>query len=163
MTKKKAGRSRGDRPGASAHAGGIGGVSAGDGSGGVAPAGVAPAGVAAAGVAPAGVAAAGVADVRPGDDASARGHGWTFLTNHGHVLVCLAREPELRVRDVATRVGITERAAIRIVGDLVAAGYLERRRVGRRNAYALRLDTPMRHPVEAYVPVRALVESVLAP
>ena len=153
MTKKKAGRSRGDRPGASAHAGGIGGVSAGDGSGGVAPAGVAPAGVA----------AAGVADVRPGDDASARGHGWTFLTNHGHVLVCLAREPELRVRDVATRVGITERAAIRIVGDLVAAGYLERRRVGRRNAYALRLDTPMRHPVEAYVPVRALVESVLAP
>lgn len=86
-------------------------------------------------------------------------HHWTFLTNHAHVLLCLAVDPELRVRDIATRVGITERAALRILGDLADAGYLERTRVGRRNVYRLRLDGPMRHPVESDRPVRALVES----
>lgn len=87
------------------------------------------------------------------------GHQWTFLTNHAHVLLCLAEDPELRVRDVAGRVGITERAALRILGDLADAGYIERTRVGRRNLYRLRLDGPMRHPVESGRPVRVLVES----
>jgi hypothetical protein len=74
--------------------------------------------------------------------------GWTFLTNHAHVLVCIAREPGVRLRDVAERVGITERATQGIVSDLVEAGYVSRTRVGRRNQYAVRDDLPLRHPLE---------------
>lgn len=73
---------------------------------------------------------------------------WTFLTNHAHTLVCIARDPGLRLRDVAERVGVTERAAQRIVSDLVDAGYLERLKEGRRNTYRVRADRPLRHPVE---------------
>lgn len=73
---------------------------------------------------------------------------WTFLTNHAHVLLCIARDPSTRLRDVAVAVGITERAAQRIVGELEEAGYLERRREGRRNVYELRDDRPLRHPLE---------------
>jgi predicted transcriptional regulator len=73
---------------------------------------------------------------------------WTFLTNHAHVLVCVARDPGVRLRDVATDVGITERAAQRIVADLVDAGYLEREREGRRNRYRLHTEMPLRHPLE---------------
>ena len=73
---------------------------------------------------------------------------WTFFTNHAHVLLCIAREPDIRLRDLAVRVGITERAAQRIVADLIAAGYLERSRDGRRNRYAVRDELPLRHPVE---------------
>jgi predicted ArsR family transcriptional regulator len=87
-------------------------------------------------------------------------HHWTFLTNHAHVLLCLASDPDLRVRDIAARVGITERAALRILADLADAGYIERTRVGRRTAYRLVLDGPMRHPVESDRPVRALVDSL---
>lgn len=74
--------------------------------------------------------------------------GWTFLTNHAHVLVCIARQPDIRLRDVATRVGITERAVQSIVADLEEGGYLDRSRVGRRNHYRLHVDRPLRHPVE---------------
>lgn len=73
---------------------------------------------------------------------------WTFLTNHAHVLLCVARDPGIRHREVADRVGITERAAQRIVGDLVEAGYLERTRQGRRNRYRLNPELPLRHPLE---------------
>lgn len=73
---------------------------------------------------------------------------WTFLTNHAHSLICIARDPALRLRDVAARVGVTERAAQRIVSDLVEEGYLERERDGRRNVYRVRHDRPLRHPVE---------------
>jgi predicted transcriptional regulator of viral defense system len=73
---------------------------------------------------------------------------WTFLTNHAHALVCIARDPGLRLRDVADRVGVTERAAQRIVSELVEAGYLERLREGRRNSYRVRPDRPLRHPLE---------------
>jgi len=78
----------------------------------------------------------------------ATGRGWTFLTNHTHALLCIARDPGIRLRDVAERVGVTERAAQRIVSDLVEAGYLERMREGRRNSYQVRADRPLRHPVE---------------
>lgn len=88
---------------------------------------------------------------------------WTFLSNHGHVLVCLASDPQLRLRDVAVRVGITERAVQGIVGDLEDAGIIVRERQGRRNAYRLNLDVPLRHPVEAHRPVRSLLEMVLEP
>lgn len=73
---------------------------------------------------------------------------WTFLTNHAHVLLCVARDPGIRHRDVAERVGITERAAQRIVADLVEAGYLQRTREGRRNRYRLERELPLRHPLE---------------
>ena len=73
---------------------------------------------------------------------------WTFLTNHAHTLLCISRDPGIRLRDVAERVGVTERAAQRIVSDLVEAGYLDRLREGRRNYYRVRADRPLRHPVE---------------
>jgi hypothetical protein len=74
--------------------------------------------------------------------------GWTFLTNHAHVLLCVASDPGIRHRDLALRVGITERAAQRIVADLIEAGYLERARLGRRNSYKLHPELPLRHPLE---------------
>lgn len=73
---------------------------------------------------------------------------WTFLTNHAHVLLCIARDPVIRLRDLAEQVGVTERAAQRIVTDLVNEGYLERQRVGRRNQYAVHPELPLRHPIE---------------
>ncbi|MGY1793332.1 helix-turn-helix transcriptional regulator [Geodermatophilus sp. SYSU D00525] len=77
--------------------------------------------------------------------------GWTFLSNHGHVLVSLAADPEARVRDVAERVGITERAVQMIVADLEQAGYVVRERVGRRNRYTVSTEGHFRHPLEEHV------------
>lgn len=85
---------------------------------------------------------------------------WTFLTNHSHVLICIAREPEVLLRDVATQVGITERAVQRIVGDLEEAGYLTRVRTGRRNHYQLNPGLPLRHPIEAHRTVGVLLELI---
>jgi DNA-binding MarR family transcriptional regulator len=86
---------------------------------------------------------------------------WTFLTNHSHVLLCLAEDPEARMRDVAERVGITERAVQRIVSELEAAGYLVRTREGRRNHYQVRGDLPLRHPVERHRNLDALIALIL--
>ena len=85
---------------------------------------------------------------------------WTFLTNHAHVLLCLAADPEARLRDVAGRVGITERAVQQIVSDLAAAGVVERTREGRRNRYTLHPEVPLRHPVEAHRRVADLIALV---
>lgn len=74
---------------------------------------------------------------------------WTFLSNHSHVLVCVTRDQEVRVSEIARRVGIGERAVHRILADLESAGYLTRTRDGRRNRYAVHLDRPLRHPLEA--------------
>jgi predicted transcriptional regulator of viral defense system len=73
---------------------------------------------------------------------------WTFLTNHAHVLLCVSRDPDARLRDVAEVVGITERATQRIVAELEAAGYLTRMRDGRRNRYDVHPGVPLRHPLE---------------
>lgn len=73
---------------------------------------------------------------------------WTFLTNHAHVLLCVADNANARLRDVAVQVGITERAAQRIVTELEEAGYLEREREGRRNVYRLNTAMPLRHPLD---------------
>jgi len=89
--------------------------------------------------------------------------GWTFLSNHGHVLVCLARDPAVLVREVATQVGISERAVLRILGELEAAGYVRRDREGRRSRYAIQADLPLRHPVEAHRSVGDLVAAVDVP
>jgi hypothetical protein len=72
--------------------------------------------------------------------------GWMFLTNHAHVLLCLARDPDARVRDIAEVVGITERAAHRILADLIAEGYATSTRVGRRNHYKVNPRGKLRHP-----------------
>ncbi|MFV2084030.1 helix-turn-helix transcriptional regulator [Micromonospora sp. LOL_021] len=87
------------------------------------------------------------ASAEPGARPTTR--GWTFLTNHAHVLLAIARDPTVRLRDVATSVGITERAAQGIVADLEAAGYLHRTRVGRRNQYTVDPTGHFRHPAEA--------------
>jgi DNA-binding MarR family transcriptional regulator len=72
---------------------------------------------------------------------------WTFLTNHLLVLACLARDPELRIRDIADRIGITERATVQILSQLEAAGYLTKTRVGRRNHYTVHGGLPLREPI----------------
>lgn len=81
-------------------------------------------------------------------DGDPKPSGWTFLTNHAHVLVCIAEEPDIRGRDIATRVGITERAAQAIVADLVNEGYVVRTKHGRRNHYQVNPEAPLRHPLE---------------
>jgi DNA-binding IclR family transcriptional regulator len=68
---------------------------------------------------------------------------WSFLTNHARVLICIARDPGIRLREIGEAVGITERAAHRIVGELADAGYVSRRRIGRRNHYTIRADLPV--------------------
>lgn len=89
-----------------------------------------------------------------------RSGGWRFLTNHARVLLAIARDPLTRIRDIAAACHITERTAQHIVGDLEQAGYLSREREGRRTRYTLRLDGRLRHPAEAHLPVRALLELV---
>ena len=86
--------------------------------------------------------------------------GWTFLTNHAHVLLCLASDSQTRLRDVSEKVGITERAVQSIVADLEQAGYLTRLRSGRRNEYEVHRDQPLRHPIEAHRDISALIELV---
>lgn len=83
---------------------------------------------------------------------------WTFLTNHAHVLLCIHRDAEVRIRDIAALVGITERAAQKIVADLAEAGYLEIEKVGRRNRYKVRPRRPLRHPLERDHDVGELLE-----
>jgi DNA-binding MarR family transcriptional regulator len=82
---------------------------------------------------------------------------WTFLTNHAQVLLCIAHNSDVRLRDVAQTVGITERAAQRIVLDLVEANFLERRRNGRRNHYAVNPSVEMRHAAQQGHPVGELL------
>lgn len=84
--------------------------------------------------------------------------GWTFVTNHTQVLLCVAHDPDVRLRDVAAEVGITERAVQRIVRDLVDAGFLERERVGRRNRYVINRSGAMRHPAQLGHQVGALLD-----
>ncbi|MFW5469256.1 MarR family transcriptional regulator [Knoellia sp. CPCC 206435] len=86
--------------------------------------------------------------------------GWTFLTNHGHVLVCLAIDPDVLLRDVATRTGITERSVQQIVQDLERAGVIIRRRVGRRNRYVVSREETFRHPLEVGVTVGQFLDLV---
>ena len=88
---------------------------------------------------------------------------WTFLSNHAHVLLLIAHDPEIRLRDVAVQVGITERAVQRIVADLEAADYITRERNGRRNHYRVNPQRPLRHPVEAHRTVRSLMALILDP
>ncbi|WP_051103612.1 hypothetical protein [Terracoccus sp. 273MFTsu3.1] len=78
-----------------------------------------------------------------------RRKGWTFLSNHGHVLVCLADDPDMLLKDVAANIGLTERAVQQIVADLEGARVITRHREGRRNRYVVRREVRFRHPLEA--------------
>jgi hypothetical protein len=88
--------------------------------------------------------------------------GWTFLTNHAQVLVCIAHDPGVRLRDIGERVGITERAAHRIVTELATAGYITRARNGRRNYYTINAHLPLPDPIAREQNVGELLEILTA-
>ncbi|MGV3483462.1 MAG: helix-turn-helix transcriptional regulator [Planctomycetaceae bacterium] len=85
---------------------------------------------------------------------------WTFLTNHSHVLITLYANPDLVLREVALRVGITERGVQRIVQDLEDDGYIRREKVGRKNHYQVLVDQPLRHPIESHRTIGDLLKLV---
>jgi uncharacterized membrane protein len=85
---------------------------------------------------------------------------WDFLTNHAHVLVCVAHDSGIRLRDIAAAVGITERAAYRILSELVEEGYVLRERQGRRNRYQVKPARPLRHPLVQEREVGELLEAL---
>jgi predicted transcriptional regulator len=85
---------------------------------------------------------------------------WTFLTNHAHVLLCISTGEELTARELALRVGITERSVQAILTDLTAEGYLIKSKVGRRNVYEVNPDGRLRHPLEANHTVGELVAAL---
>jgi DNA-binding MarR family transcriptional regulator len=85
---------------------------------------------------------------------------WTFLTNHAQVLLCLAETPDIRLRDVAERVGITERATQRILAELIDAGYVKAERIGRRNKYTVDREHAMRHSAQFGYEIGALLEAL---
>ena len=72
---------------------------------------------------------------------------WSFLTNHARVLLCIARDPGVRLRDIAARTGVTERTAYGIVTDLTGAGYVVKHKDGRRNRYQIQAHLPLRRPL----------------
>ncbi|MCP2097266.1 MULTISPECIES: winged helix-turn-helix domain-containing protein [Actinosynnema] len=84
-----------------------------------------------------------------GSGEAGAGGTWTFLSNHAHVLLCLADDPDQTLAVIAGRVGVTSRAVQLILGDLIAGGYVERTKVGRRNHYRVNPDGRLRHPLEA--------------
>jgi len=86
--------------------------------------------------------------------------GWTFLSNHAHVLLCLTRDPTMRMRDIALEVGITERTIRHIISELEEAGYVERVRVGRRNSYQINESLHLRHPIEQHKTIADLIRAI---
>ena len=90
-------------------------------------------------------------------------HVWRFVTNHAHVLACIAADPGARLRDIAAAVGVTERTAGQIVSELEQAGYLTKTRVGRRNSYEVHGELPLRHPQHRHHTVGELIRFLQAP
>lgn len=88
------------------------------------------------------------------------GSYWTFLTNHAHVLLCIAKNPDFRLRDIADVVGITERAVHRIVSDLAETGFVDVERDGRCNVYVTHPEKNLRHPIEAHRQVADLIRLI---
>ncbi len=85
---------------------------------------------------------------------------WLFLSNHGYVLLCIALDPSIRISEIADRVGIGERAAQKIIADLVADGYVTRSRDGRRNRYTINRGARLRHPLLSDLPIGPLVDAL---
>jgi len=88
------------------------------------------------------------------------GRGWTFLTNHAHVLLCLAHGESLTARELGVRIGITERAIQVILADLTEGGYLKKTKQGRRNLYTINRKGRLRHPLEAHHTVGELIAAL---
>ncbi len=88
---------------------------------------------------------------------------WNFFSNYAHVLVCLAENPDSRLRDVAERVGITERTTFRLVTQLQDSGILMRHKEGRRNSYVIEPNQQLRHPIESHCTVGELLKLILSP
>ncbi|MCF6390672.1 ArsR family transcriptional regulator [Mycobacterium sp. MBM] len=97
---------------------------------------------------------------RDDDGANSPARGWTFLTNHAHVLLCLAQGESLTAREVSIRVGITERSVQAILADLIADGYLTKSKIGRRNSYTVNPQGPLRHPLESAHTVGELIAAL---
>ncbi len=87
-------------------------------------------------------------------------HNWTFFSNYGHILLALAQDPEARLRDLAERVGITERAVHRLLSEMEAAGVISRHREGRRNSYSINRAVRLRHPIEDHRTVGDLIDLI---
>ncbi len=83
---------------------------------------------------------------------------WTFFTNHAHVLFSISEDPDITLREVALKVGITERATQRIVAELEDGGYLRHEKKGRRNHYELLDDAALRHPIEQHIRTGDLIQ-----
>lgn len=92
---------------------------------------------------------------------SAAEQDWTFFSHYAHVLICLAENPRSRLRDVADKVGVTERTAMRLINRLERAGVVERIRQGRRNFYQIDTSEPLLHPIETGCSVKALLKFAL--
>ena len=109
----------------------------------------------------------GIAELSEDGGAPAHGAdgypGWRFVTNHARVLETIARDPKIRLRDVALSVGVTERTAAQIADDLVRAGYLTKTREGRRNRYEVHGELPLRHPQHRHRTVGDLLEFLAVP
>lgn len=88
---------------------------------------------------------------------------WTFFSPYAHVLICLADKPRIRLREVAGRVGVTERTAMRLIDRLVRAGVVQRRREGRRNVYEIMARGSLPHPIESRCSLERLLQTVLGP
>lgn len=86
---------------------------------------------------------------------------WTFFSNHAHVLVCIAKQSDMRLGDIARRVGIRERTVHRIIQDLAESGYITVLKDGRNNVYEVNLNRPLRHPLEADHDIRAVISPLL--
>jgi len=85
---------------------------------------------------------------------------WTFLTNHARVLLAVAATPDLRLKEIAEHVNITERTATQILTDLETAGCVQRHKIGRRNHYTIRTQTPLRHPLEEHHKIADLITAL---
>ncbi|MBL9165595.1 MAG: winged helix-turn-helix transcriptional regulator [Planctomycetaceae bacterium] len=101
---------------------------------------------------------AGVAS--PADSLGPRPPTWTFLTNHAHAIILLSQEPSIILREVAVRIGITERAVQRIIAELEEAGYIEKHKLGRQNHYRILASQPLRHPIENHRTIGDLLDLI---
>ncbi|HMA62057.1 MAG TPA: winged helix-turn-helix transcriptional regulator [bacterium] len=85
---------------------------------------------------------------------------WTFLTNHSHVLLCLVESPSIKMREIAEKVGITERAVQNIIADLRKEGYIDREKKGRRNKYKINTEMHLKHPLEEHKTMADLIRLI---
>jgi predicted transcriptional regulator len=91
-----------------------------------------------------------------------KNHNWTFLTNHSHVLCLINKDPNITIRDMAIKIGITERAVLNILGDLTETDYLKVTKIGRNNRYSINKSKNLRHPVESHCTIDDFLKPLIA-